>query len=141
MWFPGVFRPPFITFFEYNFGEKNFTPPFITFFTRNFTPVGKSLHEQRSHRSHLFPPLIIWPGPHQHQLPQMGTHVNSLYTCLTSRLRGRERPDPKIEVRPDGRTSFLWVRPDAGPDRTGSSGRTYRRTVTGPITEPRPTIC
>ena len=24
---------------------------------------------------------------------------------------------PKIEVRPDGRTSSLWVRPDAGPDR------------------------
>ena len=44
----------------------------------------------------------------------------------------------QIEVRPDGRTSSLWVRPDAGPDRTGSSGRTYRRTVTGPITEPRP---
>ena len=43
-----------------------------------------------------------------------------------------------IKVRPDGRTSSLWVRPDAGPDRTGSSGRTYRRTVTGPITEPRP---
>ena len=43
-----------------------------------------------------------------------------------------------IKVRPDGRTSSLWVRPDAGPDRTGSSGRTYRRTVTGPITGPRP---
>ena len=36
------------------------------------------------------------------------------------------------------RTSSLWVRPDAGLDRTGSSGRTYRWTVTGPITEPRP---
>ena len=59
LWFPGVFTPPFITFFEYNFGEFFFTPPFITFFTRNFTPVGKSLHEQRSHRSHLFPPLVI----------------------------------------------------------------------------------
>ena len=45
---------------------------------------------------------------------------------------------PKIEVQPDHRTSLSMVRPDAGPDRTGSSGRTYRRTVTGPITEPRP---
>ena len=42
---------------------------------------------------------------------------------------------PKIEVWPD---LLSLVRPDAGPDRTGSSGRTYRRTVTGPITEPRP---
>ena len=25
----------------------------------------------------------------------------------------------QIEVRPDGRTPSLWVRPDAGPDRTG----------------------
>ena len=38
-----------------------FTPPFITFFTRHFTPVGKSLHEQRSHQSHLFPPLFQGP--------------------------------------------------------------------------------
>ena len=57
LWFPAVFTPPFITFFKYNFGENIFSPPFITFFTRIFTPVGKSLHEQRSHRSHLFPPL------------------------------------------------------------------------------------
>ena len=59
---------------------------------------------------------------------------NRLYGWYTL---GNDRT-PKIEVRPDGRTSSLWVRPDAGPDRTGSSGRTYRRTVTGPITEPRP---
>ena len=52
-------------------------------------------------------------------------------------ILGNDRT-PKIKVRPDGRTSSLWVRPDAGPDRTGSSGRTYRRTVTGPITGPRP---
>ena len=45
---------------------------------------------------------------------------------------------PKNEVRPDHRTSPSLVRPDAGPDRTGRSGRTYRRTETGPITEPRP---
>ena len=37
---------------------KFFTPPFITFSTRIFTPVGKSLHEQRSHRSHLFAALL-----------------------------------------------------------------------------------
>ena len=34
-----------------------FTPPFITFSTRIFTPVGKSLHEHWSHRSHLFASL------------------------------------------------------------------------------------
>ena len=39
---------------------KKFSPPFITFSTRIFTPVGKSLHEQRSHRSHLFAALPIW---------------------------------------------------------------------------------
>ena len=37
---------------------KFFSPSFITFSTRIFTPVGKSLHEQRSHRSYLFPPLV-----------------------------------------------------------------------------------
>ena len=52
-------------------------------------------------------------------------------------ILGNDRT-PQIEVRPDGRTSSPWVRPDAGPDRTGSSSRTYHRTVTGPITEPRP---
>ena len=52
-------------------------------------------------------------------------------------ILGNDRT-PKNEVRPDHRTSPSLVRPDAGPDRTGRSGRTYRRTETGPITEPRP---
>ena len=34
-----------------------FTPPFTKFSTRIFTPVGKSLHEHCSHRSHLFASL------------------------------------------------------------------------------------
>ena len=40
----------------------------------------------------------------------------------------------QIEVRPDGRTSSLWVRPDAGPDRkfrpdlSPDCDRTYYRT-------------
>ena len=41
---------------------KKFSPPFITFSTRIFTPVGKSLHEQRSHRSHLFAALVKIDG-------------------------------------------------------------------------------
>ena len=35
-----------------------FTPPFATFSTSFFTPVGKSLHEQCSHCSHLFAALF-----------------------------------------------------------------------------------
>ena len=36
-----------------------FTPPFITFSTRIFTPVGKSLHQQRLYRLYLFASLIM----------------------------------------------------------------------------------
>ena len=42
---------------------------------------------------------------------------------------------PKIDVRPDGRTSSLIY--GRTPDRTVRSGRTYGRTITGPITGPR----
>ena len=40
---------------------------------------------------------------------------------------------PKIEVRPDHRTSLSMVRPDVGPDR--NFRQTYRQPITGPITE------
>ena len=40
--------------------------------------------------------------------------------------------------RKQGTTGPSKLRSGRTPDRTGSSGRTYCRTVTGPITEPRP---
>ena len=47
LWFPAVVTNTL----------HSFTPPFTKFSTRIFTPVGKSLHEHRSHRSHLFASL------------------------------------------------------------------------------------
>ena len=68
---------------------KFFSPPFITFSTRIFTPVGKSLHEQRSHRSHLFAALncTAVPVSRDHQSSSGPAMVPPLSSCADSKTK------------------------------------------------------